>query len=90
MIIRDTWLFVGVVLWGIPTALFASLILAFIDFKSFPGTQIFHLTIFIKYLIILAPLFIFLGVLIGILMFHISRNAINQYKKNVASIKSED
>lgn len=67
-ITKTHWILIGIFLWGIPTAVFGAAFLAVIKPGHFPESQPFDNVVFVKMLIILAPIFIIIGLLYGVLM----------------------
>lgn len=64
---KSSWILVGIFLWGIPTAIFLSLLLA----VKKPGSwdaQDFQMATFTHSLILTIPTFILFGVLYGLWM----------------------
>lgn len=69
---KQAWVFVGILLWGIPTAVFLSCFLAVLK----PGTweaQPFQDDVFYNAATILTPIFIVFGFCFGLLMDRIGR-----------------
>ena len=64
---KKSWILLGIFLWGLPTAIFLSLLLA----VKKPGTwetQSFQSSIFFKSLTFITPVFIVLGIVYGLFM----------------------
>jgi hypothetical protein len=58
----------GIFLWGIPTAVFLSLLLAVKKPGTWLESQAFNQTVFVKSLFITMPIFIVGGILYGLYM----------------------
>jgi hypothetical protein len=68
MIKKTSWVFLGIFLWGIPTAVFLSLLLAVKKPGTWLESQTFDQAVFIKSLFITVPIFVVGGILYGLFM----------------------
>ncbi len=69
MVQRKTWIFVGIVLWGIPTGIMFSLFLSIIDLKSKSGLREFVFGDFLSTAYVMIPLFSIFGLILGSILY---------------------
>jgi hypothetical protein len=74
MISKASWIMVGVLLWGIPTAIFFAMFLAVLKPGSWDQIQPFDLHVFFQKLLWTLPIFAIGGLVYGLFMEYKSRD----------------
>ncbi|MCA9408882.1 MAG: hypothetical protein KC733_09340 [Candidatus Omnitrophica bacterium] len=81
MINKRSWILVGIFLWGLPTALACAIITTFTNPRMNFQFRDFQIDIFLHNVFIYFPIFISIGMLLGLFMYRLSPNN----KKNESS-----
>ncbi len=63
---KSSWILVGIFLWGVPTAVFLSILLAVKKPGTWFESQAFQSSVFTKSLLLTLPLFMIIGIILGL------------------------
>jgi hypothetical protein len=72
------WVFVGIILWGIPTGTMFAMTAALLKPGAFLEIDQFKNDVFVRSMIYSIPVFSFLGILIGLIIHEIAQRRINR------------
>lgn len=72
---RNAWMLVGILLWGIPTGIITSLMMAIYQSRSLSGGYLFSYDDFLRNVSLTMPVFCIMGLAIGLVMFNVGKNA---------------
>lgn len=73
------WIIVGIIVWGIPTGIMLAMMIALMKPDAFLEINQFQIDVFVRATLFAVPIFSFLGVLLGLVMYQLVKGKLSQH-----------